>query len=43
MKTQEICRSNEIILDNLKELINLGKRIFIRIPIIPGINDDNDN
>ncbi|MGI5999212.1 MAG: glycyl-radical enzyme activating protein, partial [Lutispora sp.] len=35
--------SNEIILDNLKELINLGKRIFIRIPIIPGINDDNDN
>lgn len=35
--------SNEIILDNLKELINLGKRIFIRIPIIPGINDDDDN
>lgn len=35
--------SNEAILDNLKELVNLGKRIFIRIPIIPGINDDNDN
>jgi len=35
--------SNEIILDNLKELINMGKRIFIRIPIIPGINDDDDN
>jgi len=35
--------SNEAILDNLKELVKLGKRIFIRIPIIPGINDDNDN
>lgn len=35
--------SNEIILDNLKELIKLGKRIFIRIPIIPGINDDDEN
>ncbi|NLN48125.1 MAG: glycyl-radical enzyme activating protein [Clostridiales bacterium] len=35
--------SNEIILDNLKELIKLGKRIFIRIPIIPGINDDVEN
>lgn len=32
--------SNELILDNLKELTQLGKRIFIRIPIIPGINDD---
>lgn len=35
--------SNEIILENLKELTKLGKRIFIRIPIIPGINDDDEN
>ena len=35
--------SNQIILDNLKELTRLGKRIFIRIPIIPGINDDDEN
>lgn len=35
--------SNEIILDNLRELIGLEKRIFIRIPIIPGINDDMES
>lgn len=35
--------SNKIIFDNLKELIKLGKRIFIRIPVIPGINDDDEN
>lgn len=35
--------SNEIILENLKELTRLGKRIFIRIPIIPGINDDDES
>lgn len=35
--------SNQLILDNLRELTQLGKRIFIRIPIIPGINDDDEN
>ncbi|MPN40590.1 Pyruvate formate-lyase 1-activating enzyme [bioreactor metagenome] len=35
--------SNELMLNNLKELTKLGKRIFIRIPIIPGINDDDAN
>ena len=35
--------SNKIILDNLKQLIKLKKRIFIRIPVIPGINDDEEN
>lgn len=30
---------NELILDNMKKLSDLGKRIFVRIPIIPGIND----
>lgn len=31
--------SNKIILDNLKYLVSLGKRIFIRIPVIPTVND----
>ena len=31
--------SNKLILDNLKELVKLKKRIFIRISVIPGIND----
>lgn len=34
--------SNDIILENLKELTRLGKKIFIRIPIIQGINDDEN-
>jgi len=35
--------SNEIILQNLRLLSSLCKRIWIRIPIIPGINDDEEN
>ena len=35
--------SNEIILKNLSLLSSLGKRIWIRVPIIPGINDDEEN
>lgn len=35
--------SNGIILQNLKLLSALGKRIWIRVPIIPGINDDEEN
>lgn len=33
---------NEVILENIKKLSELGKRMFIRIPIIPGINDSED-
>ena len=33
---------NQQILENLKELSQKGSKIIIRIPIIPGINDDND-
>lgn len=33
--------SNKIILDNLKVISDLGKRIFIRMPIIPGMNDED--
>lgn len=35
--------SNKLILDNLKKLALEGKEIWIRIPIIPGINDDDLN
>ena len=35
--------SNDIILQNLKLLSALEKRIWIRVPIIPGINDDEEN
>jgi pyruvate formate lyase activating enzyme len=34
---------NEVILENLKLLAAEGARIEIRIPIIPGINTDDDN
>jgi pyruvate formate lyase activating enzyme len=34
---------NELILDNIKKLSDLGKNIFIRMPIIPGVNDDKKN
>jgi pyruvate formate lyase activating enzyme len=35
--------SNQIILENLHRLAALGKTIFIRVPLIPGINDDAEN
>ncbi|MBW2611913.1 MAG: glycyl-radical enzyme activating protein [Deltaproteobacteria bacterium] len=35
--------SNEQILKNLEKLAHHGSRIIIRIPLIPGINDDKDN
>ncbi len=34
---------NEIILENLKKLSSVHNNIFIRFPIIPGINDDSQN
>lgn len=34
---------NEKILENLKALAETGARIFIRIPLIGGVNDDEDN
>ncbi|EYE88147.1 ferredoxin [Fervidicella metallireducens AeB] len=34
--------SNVLILNNLNKLDELQKKIFIRIPIIPGINDDEN-
>lgn len=35
--------SNELILSNLKKLTEKKYRVFVRIPIIPGINDDREN
>jgi len=35
--------SNELILENLKKLSSVHHNIFIRFPIIPGINDDSQN
>lgn len=35
--------SNVLILDNLRRLDDLGKTVWIRIPLIPGQNDDDAN
>lgn len=35
--------SNVLILENLKKLAERGNKIWIRIPVIPGINDDDLN
>jgi len=34
---------NNLILDNIKRLSEAGKEIIIRIPVIPGFNDDKAN
>jgi pyruvate formate lyase activating enzyme len=33
---------NRLILENLEKLIETGKRIIIRTPVIPGYNDGNE-
>ena len=33
---------NELIIENLKKLITLGKRVWVRVPVISGINDSID-
>ena len=35
--------SNQLILDNLQKLNQQGKKIWLRFPVIPEINDDMDN
>ncbi len=35
--------SNRIILDNLKRLAEKEKKVVVRIPVVPGINDDKEN
>jgi pyruvate formate lyase activating enzyme len=36
-------QSNRIILDNLKALSGMHAEIRVRVPVIPGINDDDGN
>ncbi len=35
--------SNQIILENLRKLNRQGKKIWLRFPVIPGLNDDETN
>jgi len=35
--------SNRLILDNLRRLVKSGAQVTVRIPLIPGINDDEEN
>lgn len=35
--------TNRLILDNLKQLTRQGAGLIIRLPLIPGVNDDADN
>jgi pyruvate formate lyase activating enzyme len=35
--------SNELILGNLRRLAGLGGEIIIRVPLVPGVNDDEDS
>lgn len=34
---------NGLILDNLRALVEHGSRVIVRVPVIPGINDDEEN
>lgn len=34
---------NELICNNLRKLVEMGRRVIIRIPLIPGFNDDVPN
>jgi pyruvate formate lyase activating enzyme len=36
-------RSNRLILENLKRLAARGNKLVVRIPVVPGINDDTQN
>ncbi|HKK41132.1 MAG TPA: glycyl-radical enzyme activating protein [Bacteroidales bacterium] len=35
--------SNEIILENFRYLLSMGKKVIVRIPLIPGITDTPEN
>jgi pyruvate formate lyase activating enzyme len=35
--------SNKLIIDNLKKLLQDGKRLSLRVPLIPGVSDTEDN
>ena len=33
---------NELILSNLAKLLQMGKRVWVRVPIVPGVNDTTE-
>jgi pyruvate formate lyase activating enzyme len=35
--------SNELVLENLRRLTASGRRVIIRMPVIPGVNDGEEN
>jgi len=35
--------SNRLILENLRALAGQGRRVILRVPVVPGINDDDGN
>jgi pyruvate formate lyase activating enzyme len=35
--------SNALILENLKRLAAMGKKTIVRLPLVPGVNDDEEN
>ena len=35
--------SNELILENLAKLLKMRKRVWVRVPVIPGVNDTVEN
>ena len=39
---QYIGAGNELILENLRKLFSTGTKIWIRIPVVPGINDSSE-
>ena len=34
---------NALIIENLKKLLSCGKRVIIRVPVIPGVNDEEED
>ena len=36
-------QGNELILDNLRRLLCAGARVHVRVPLIPGLNDSEEN
>ncbi len=40
---QEVGAANRLILDNLQRLSREGAELLVRLPVVPGITDDDDN
>jgi pyruvate formate lyase activating enzyme len=43
-KHREFCGAgNELILNNIKRTVELGKKLVVRTPVVPGYNGDEEN